>query len=178
MMGGMCDPLTTLLGCVLAVSSWIAPQPQYSAGRIYNYGGDSVALANVQWHWPGMTLEGYAGAGASISPAHLGDIMWARVEGGEWVGPILVADVTARNDAAAAVFVRGEIAELPRSIMAQLGAAWGVDGFIFFGSCPPPADSTHYHASPYAPPLAWEDAGSPGRSFWPYPPAEMPVSCP
>lgn len=175
----MCDLLNLIAACVLSVYSWSLPQPQYSAGMIYGYGSESVAAANVEWHWPGHSLEGYAGAGASISPHHLGQLMWARVEHGDWIGPILVADVVARRDSVASVYIRREIAELPRGIMAQLGTNWGTEGYIFFGSCPPPSDSIFYTASPYRPPLVWDTPPDDGhKSFYPYPPAALPVDCP
>lgn len=168
----MIDPL---LSMVLAVASWAAPQPVYSQGLIVNYGGESVVAANAHWH--GYSLDGYAGGGASISPAMLGRIMWARVEHGPWIGPLLVVDVVSRKDAYASIYERGEVAELPRGIMAQLGATHGVDGYVFFGACPPPADSLFPVPQPYAPPLRWEAADSPGRSFYPYAEQQRPVKC-
>lgn len=152
------------------------PQPQYSAGLIVNYGAESVVLANADFR--GYTLEGYAGGGASISPAMLGRIMWARTEHGDWLGPLLVVDVVARRDAYASIYERREIAELPRGLMAQLGYEYGGPGYVFFGVCPPPADSLWPAPQPYAPPLALDHDGSDGhRSFYPYPAQQTPVVC-
>lgn len=169
------DACQFALGCLLAVAAWAAPQPQYSQGRLYGYGGDALVAANAEYH--GYSLDGYAGGGAAISPAMLGRIMWARAEGGAWVGPLLVVDAVARRDAYDSIFERREIAELPRSVMAQLGFAYGGPGYVFFGVCPPPADSLHYTPQPYAPELRLESADSPGRSFWPYPEQERPMVC-
>lgn len=172
----MCDILTAFVGCILSLTSWAAPQPQYSAGRIYNYGGESVVAANAAWR--GYDLEGYAGGGASISPVMLGRIMWARAEHGEWIGPLLVVDVVARRDAYGSIFERGEIAELPRGILAQLGGAYGVDGYVWFGICPPPADALFPAPMQYRPPLVMVPVGGPHLSFYPYPDQQRPVVCP
>lgn len=171
----MCIP-TLIITCWIAVSTWAAPQPQYSAGQLYGYGGESVIAANAAFR--GYDLEGYAGGAASISPAMLGRVMWARAEHGEWVGPLLVVDVVARADAYGSIFERREIAELPRGIMAQVGYEWGGPGFVWFGPCPPHHDSLFPAPLAYAPPLRWEPVGSPGRSFWPYPEQQRPVACP
>lgn len=171
----MCLP--PFISCVLSLALWAQPQPTYSAGMIFGYGSEQTALANANYR--GYTLDGYAGGGASISPAMLGRIMWARVEGGEWIGPLLVVDAVAQADAAASIFDRHEIAELPRGIMAQLGTDTGTWGFIFFGSCPPPADSLHYPASRYAPVLTpYQEPYTGPRSFAPYPAQQTPTDCP
>lgn len=152
------------------------PQPQYSAGLIVNYGGEQVVAANAAWH--GYTLDGYAGGGAAISPAMLGRIMWARTEHGDWLGPLLVVDVVARADAYASIYQRHEVAELPRGLMAQLGYEYGGPGYIWFGPCPPPADSLWPAPQSYAPPLVLDhDGNDPHLSFYPYPAQQTPVVC-
>lgn len=168
--------MNELLGLLLAVAVWALPQPQYSAGLIVNYGSASVVSANATYH--GYTLDGYAGGGASISPAMLGRIMWARTEHGNWIGPLLVVDVVARADAYASIYQRHEVAELPRPIMAQLGYEYGGPGYIWFGPCPPPPDSLYPAPQAYAPPLALDHDGHDGhRSFYPYPAQQAPVVC-
>lgn len=162
---------------LLSVYTWALPQPQYSAGLIVNYGGESVVAANADWH--GYTLDGYVGGGAAISPAMLGRIMWARTEHGTWIGPLLVVDAVGKSDAYASIYERHEIAELPRGIMAELGYQYGGAGYVWFGPCPPDPDSLYLEPQAYAPPLVW-DTGEPDghKSFYPYPEQQFPVECP
>lgn len=169
-------PVACLLNCLLALASWAAPQPQYSAGLIVNYGGDDVISANAAFH--GYDLAGYYGGAASVSPAMLGRIMWARAEGGNWHGPFLIVDVGARVDAYRQIFEIGKVAEIPRTALAAMGETHGLQGYVFFGTCPPPADSIFYEPQPYAPPLVF-DTGVPDghKSFFPYPAQQTPVEC-
>lgn len=167
--------METLLGWVLAVAVWAMPQPQYSEGLIVNYGGESVIAANAAYH--GYSLDGYAGGASAISPAMLGRIMWVRVEHGDWVGPLLVVDAVSRAHAYDSIYTRHEVAEVSRATAATLGFEYGAPGYVWFGPCPPPADSLFPAPQPYAPPLRLEPEGTPGRSFYPYPEQQLPANC-
>jgi hypothetical protein len=173
----LCDPLSTLLGCVLAVAAWAAPQPQYSAGLLVTYGGQQLVEANAEYH--GYDLGLYPGRCglAAISPAMLGRVAFVRAGGSDWVGPCLVVDAVARVHAYDSIYTRHEIAEVSRATAAALGFEYGAPGFVWFGPCPPHYDSLYPAPLEYAPPLRWEDAGSPGRSFWPYAEQARPVDC-
>lgn len=82
-------------------------------------------------------------------------------------------------DAAASIYDRHEIAEVSRETAAALGFEYGAAGYVFWGACPPNADSLHYQASAYAPALTpYQEPYSGPRSFAPYAPAETPVACP
>lgn len=165
--------MNILLSFMLAVSSWIAPQPQHSKGLIVIYGSDRLVSANARWH--SYSLDGYAFGLASISPQHLGTIAWVRTNG-KWYGPGLIVDVVARGDAFGSIFERHEIAEVSYATAHLLGFDnGGMAGEIFFGVCPPPLDSI---ASPYAPPLVFDyPPYDKTPSFYPYPAQVFPVSC-
>lgn len=162
-----------LAGIVLAVSSWVQPQPRLSSGLLVVYGNQFLVQANADFH--GYSLLPTRGCGlASISPAHLGQLAWVSVDGREWIGPCLVVDVVGRNDAAQSIYQRHEIAEISRATAQALGFKYGAPGYISFG-CPP---HTLVSARPYAPPFA-EDYPPLDRtpSFYPYPKPEIPRSC-
>lgn len=77
------------------------------------------------------------------------------------------------------IYARQEIAEVSRDTAAALGFEYGSWGYIFWGACPPPADSLHYTASLYAPsPDSYHEPYTGPRSFAPYAEQQMPTSCP
>ena len=167
------DPLLAL---VLAVSSWAAPQPQYSQGLIVVYGNQRLVEANAAWRGYDLSrIPGRCGL-SGISPAELGRLAWVSIDGITFSGPCLVVDAVGRIDAYGSIFIRHEIAEVSRATAAALGFAYGAPGYIYFGVCPPDHPMS---ALPYAPPLALDvppyDATP---SFYPYPPQQPGEPCP
>lgn len=166
--------LDILAGFILAVASWIVPQPVHSVGLLVTYGGQDLVQANADWH--GYDLAPYPGrCGLSgISPAMLGRIAWVRTDG-RWIGPCLVLDVVARSDAYESIYLRQEVAEVSRATAAQLGFVYGAPGEVWFGVCPPKDDAEP--ASAYRPPLAFDRAPfDQTPSFYPYPAQQLPHS--
>src|SRR5258706_3926737 len=122
--------LRTLIAAVLAVSSWIAPQPTLSSGLIVVYGNQRLVNANAEWH--GYDLRPTKGCGfASISPAHLGRLAYFSVNGVTWVGPCLVVDVVGRSDAYQSIYYRHEIGEIRFVDADTLGFKWGAQGYVW-----------------------------------------------
>lgn len=167
--------LRWLLGVVLAVASWSAPEPLHAQGLLVVYGGQQLVEANADWHGYDLKqVPGRCGL-AAISPAHLGQLAWVRVPGRPWQGPCVVVDAVARTDALESIYVRHEIAEVSRVTARALGFEYGAPGEIWFGSCPPPAGSraVAYHPA-YAldaPPYDWTP------SFYPYSEQAPTIDC-
>lgn len=165
--------ICALTACVLAVSSWIMPQPKLSRGWLVLYGNQRLVQANAAFH--GYTLADLPGECglAAISPAHLGQLAWVSVDGLAWVGPCRVVDAGGRGDALW-LLAHHEVAEVSRATAAALGFTHGAPGYIWFGACPP-ADVRR--ATPYAPPLVLDQVGQATPSFYPYPAAQPVIKC-
>lgn len=163
-----------LMNCVLAVSSWLSPEPALTSGRIYVYGNQQLVLANFAWH--GYDPAPTHGCGlASISPAHLGRIAWVSVDRRLWLGPCLVVDVQGRDDALDSIYRRHEIAEVDRKTAGVLGFKYGAAGFVAFSACPPDGWA---RAEPYQPPLALDTGPLDWTpSLYPYPPQQAVETC-
>lgn len=163
---------------ILAVLAWAAPQPQYSQGLLVVYGGQQLIEANAHWHGYDLADVPSRCGFAAISPAMLGRLAWFRTEYSGWVGPCVSVDAVARTHAYGSIFERHEVAEVSRDVAAMLGFEYGAPGYVFFGSCPPPADSVFYTAQPYAPELTFDHGERDWTpSFYPYPPMQAPVAC-
>ena len=175
------------LAAILAVSSWIMPQPRYSIGLLVVYGDQSIVRANAEFRGYNIDLISEQCGLAAISPAHLGQLAWVRVPGGDWTGPCLVVDAVSRRHAYESIFVRQEVAEISRNTAAALGfdngGRWG---YIFFGQCPPTdgietkgQEWSDYQAPElYAPPLAWDTEPFDWTpSMWPYAPQQPAGDC-
>lgn len=162
-----------VLEAVLAVSSWVLPQPTLSYGMLYAYGNQNLIQANADWH--GYSLAPTHGCGfSSISPAMLGRIAWISVDGVQWVGPCRVVDVDGRDDALRAIYTRHEIGEIGFDLLHRFGFTHGTWGYIFFGPCPP----VDFHPEPYQPPLALDyPPYQVTPSFYPYPKPEPTQTC-
>lgn len=162
------------LGLVLAVSSWLTPQPRLSSGLLVLYGGPQLVQANASWH--SYVLKPTNGCGiASISPAHLGRLAYVSVDRHTWIGPCLVVDVQGRNDALDSIYRRKEVAEVDKQTAATLGFIHGAQGYVFFGACPPDASIAAY---PYHPPLVYDAPPTDWTpSMFPYPKQQLPQQC-
>lgn len=162
---------------ILSVASWSAPQPQYSAGLLVTYGNQRLVEANADWHGYDLTaVPGRCGF-AAISPAMLGRVAWFRVGQGEWVGPCISVDAVARVHAYASIYQRHEVAEVSRNVAAALGFEYGAVGEVFFGPCPPKAESVWYQPQAYAPELSWDTRGEATPSWYPYAAQQAVVVC-
>lgn len=160
-----------ILEAVLAVSSWVQPQPALSYGMLYAYGNQNLIQANADWH--GYSLRPTRGCGfASISPAMLGRTAWISVDGLHWVGPCRVVDVDGRDDALGAIYYRHEIGEISFDMLHSFGYQYGTVGYIYFGPFPRLAAS--FTPQRYAPPeyLDYPPYDT-TPSFYPYPDPEV-----
>lgn len=167
------SPFYQFLVAVLAVSSWLVPQPKYSEGLLENYGGQSVVLANAQWHNYSLDdIPGRCGM-ASVSPRHLGQIVWVSVDRIIWYECVVV-DVGGRNMAVDAIFGRHEIGEIPRWLANKMGFEYGHHGYMFFGKCPPNLGQS---PQPYTVPYVLDRVGEWTPSMYPYPKREIPIEC-
>lgn len=166
MLGMFNDLFGPFLSAILAVSSWITPQPQLSIGLIGVYGNQLLVDANAEFHGYNLGTTGGCGL-SSISPAHLGKLAWISFDGYNWIGPCLGIDVVARGDAYGSIYQRHEIAEIRRSDLERFGLEWGAIGYIWFGVCPPLVIGS---AQEYRPELKWDyEPFDKTPSFFPYP---------
>lgn len=176
------DPRLLIAG-ILAVSSWIMPEPQYSQGMILVYGNQRLVEANAAFHGYDLSkMPGRCGF-ATISPAHLGQIAYITIDGVRWI-KCLVVDVDGRDDAWNAIAVRHEIGEISFADAAWLGLkhnaqGWqGARGRIWFGACLPSASGRLMpQPQAYAPPLVQDTWGEWTPSFYPYPLQQAVVDC-
>lgn len=164
-----------LLGAILAVSSWVTPQPALSSGWLVAYGNQRLIQANADWHH--YDLKSTRGCGlSSISPAMLGRVAWVSVDGVHWQGPCRVVDVDGRDDALRAIYQRQEIGEISFDLLASYGFKYGTRGYLYFGPCPHLA--TTFTPQPYQPP---ERLDYPPYeitpAFYPYPSPERVRLC-
>ena len=145
--------------------------PSLSTGLLVAYGDDRLMADQMQW-------RGYTGRCglAAMTPSALGRVAWVRTTG-PWIRCV-VADVVAQHHAYRAVYVLGEIAEVPDSVRLRLGG-WenGAPGQVWLGTCQPPTDDWT-PAREYHPRLAWSEAGERRPAFWPIAAQEQPVACP
>jgi len=180
--------INSVLGILVSIATWSAPQPMYSAGLIVIYGNQNLVEANAIFRDYDLSRYPNRCGISAISPAQLGKVAWVRIPGGGWIGPCGVIDAVARADAYRAIYETREIAEVTWDMAAALGFTNGGQwGQIFFGLCPP-IDGIHTqgqewsdYAVPelYAPPLVIDyDASEPHRSFYPYPIQQRPTVCP
>jgi hypothetical protein len=168
------DLLNPFLIAILAVSSWLSPQPQLSIGLIGVYGNQRLVDANAEFH--GYDLQPTGGCGlSSISPAHLGKLAWISFDRYNWIGPCLVVDVVARGDAYGSIYQRHEISEIRRSDLERFGLEWGGTGYMWFGACPP---ITTGPAQEYRPELKWDyPPYDRTPSMYPYPEQQEVIRC-
>ena len=165
--------MATTLSWLIAVSTWLTPQPQLSQGLLVNYGSQQTVEDQAWFHGYNLTPYLRRCGISSISPVHLGTIAWVKVGRARWFGPCLVVDSSARHNAYKLIYINHEVAEIPRWLASWFGFKNGAIGLVYFGACPPMDDSM---AQPYQPVLEW-DHGDRQPLFWPYPKPELPVMC-
>lgn len=161
-----------LAALVVSISTWLEPQPKLSEGLLVNYGSRQIVRANAEWH--GYSLPDDCGL-ASIGASHLGQLAWISVDKRNWIGPCRVVDVVARIHFYDSVFVRKEVAEIPRWMANELGFEYGHHGFIWFGACKPDKDEP---AEFYIPNLEFDFPPTDYTpSLYPYPEEKRVVDC-
>jgi len=133
---------------------------------------DYLGRANADYR--GYSLDGFACAGALMSPSDLGKTFWVRHKGA-WVGPCLSVDVAKRTDFHHYVYELREIAELTDSTLAALGIVNGARGQVYVGACLPRRERM---PQVYAPRLTLDEPPLDRNPlFWPYPVQSSPVAC-
>ena len=113
----------------IASDTWWTPAPKHSYGKAVWY---APYLMNATAEWRGMSLEGFEGGVAMMSPADIGQVVWLKrpgeVEGnsaggaGVWEGPFLVVDVSSRVHMWTTITQIGEIIEVDF----QTALRWGM----------------------------------------------------
>lgn len=129
-------------------------EPRHAKGLFVYYGPQHLIEANAAWHHYDLSPFHNRCGVSALSPADLGKVVWLRsteVDTG-WYGPCLTIDVGAQHDFFRQVFQTQEIAEVPESLRDLFQFRHGSSGWgeIYFGQCPPPADSVPQY---YRPPL-------------------------
>lgn len=148
--------------------------PKLSEGLIVAYGDDALMADQIAFR--DYSTEGlWYGCGvAAMSPAMLGKLAWVRTTG-PWLGPCVVADVVAQHHYYRAVYLLGEVVEVPDRVRLALGFKNGAEGLAWFGPCPPPDDWTA--PRPYQPAVRYATAGEKRPVFWPQPAQQPPQKC-
>ena len=104
--------------------TWWTPAPQHSYGKAVWY---APYLMDATAEWRGMSLEGFEGGVAMMSPADMGQVVWLKrpassMSGGEWEGPFLVVDVSSIIHMWTTVTQIGEVVEVDF----QTALRWGM----------------------------------------------------
>jgi len=87
--------------------TWYTAAPQHTSGRAVFY-GPGVMKATAEWR--GMSLRGYLGGVAMMSPSDIGEVVWIKRI--RWEGPYLVVDCARRGDMFGATVHRKEVVEV------------------------------------------------------------------
>lgn len=108
----------------ISSETWWTPAPQHGYGKAVWY---APYLMNATAEWRGMSLEGFEGGVAMMSPADIGQVVWLKrpgstLEGGAWEGPFLVVDVSASMHMWTTITQIGEIVEVDF----QTAQRWGM----------------------------------------------------
>lgn len=136
----------------VSIMTWLTASPAHSEGLLVYYGPQYMAEANAEYR--GWTLDPYyERCGLSVmSPSDIGKVVWVKLLNGEWYGPCLSVDVSARKDFYTNVYVKQEVAEVTDRLRDLLRFEHGSSGWgeIYIGQCPPHPKST---PDLYSPPL-------------------------
>ncbi len=93
----------------ISSETWWTPAPQHSYGKAVWY---APYLMEATAEWRGMSLEGFEGGVAMMSPADIGQVVWLKRPGNTWEGPFLVVDVSANTHMWTTITQIGEIVEV------------------------------------------------------------------
>lgn len=166
--------MTDFLLLLVSLATWLTPMPKLAEGWLIRYGPNYLGAANAEYR--GYTLEGYACAGALMSPADLGKTFWIKVKDSAWIGPCLSVDTARRTDFYRYVYELEEIAELTDATLSALGIVNGARGQVWMGTCPPTVDMMPQR---YAPPLVWDAPPYEPHPVWQaYPEQQSLEACP
>lgn len=78
---------------LITEKTWMRRLPMWSRGMAVYY---SPGLMRATAAYRGLDMQGYVGAVALQTPAHIGEAVWLKRPGTPWEGPFLVADTAAR----------------------------------------------------------------------------------
>ncbi len=80
----------------ISSETWWNPAPQHIVGKAVWY---APYLMERTAEFRNMSLDGFVGGVAMMSPADMGEVVWLlRPETNEWEGPFLVVDTSARQN--------------------------------------------------------------------------------
>lgn len=169
--------MSYLLVLVVTLATWMTPMRGHRSGTFVTYGGQALVEANAEFHGYDISWSPTRCGIATVSPTMLGQIIWIRPAGGEWVMCYGV-DVVQRRHWQDYVIRYGFIGDVPRTLMESWGSPQGmhgVDGEMFMGVCPPGESS---YATRFRPNYRL-DVHEPLKAYsgWPYPPQQPPVRC-
>jgi len=102
------------------LESWFTPAPVWSWGKAVFYAPGSMR-ATAKYR--GLSLDGYEGGVAMMSPADIGQEVWMRRPGHGWEGPFLVVDCARWNDIYPIVAHRREVIEVDFDTAVRWGMA-------------------------------------------------------
>jgi hypothetical protein len=105
--------------------TWWTAQPEHVKGKAVWY-APNIMEATAEWR--GMSLEGFAGGVALMSPAEMGEVVWLKRPGFSWEGPFLVVDASARVHMWVTVTHIGEVVEVDWNTARRWGMVSGSEG--------------------------------------------------
>lgn len=91
----------------ITVETWFTPSPDHFTGKAVYY---AQGLMEATAEWRGMSLDGFVGGVALMSPSDVGETVYIKFR--EWEGPFLVVDCARRGDMWPVIMHRGEAVEV------------------------------------------------------------------
>lgn len=134
---------------LISNDTWFNPTPQFVSGKATWYAPYKM---NATAEWRGMSLEGFKGGIAMMSPADIGEVVWLHRPGNAWEGPYLVVDVSARVHMYTTVVQIGEVIEVDFDTAMRWGmisgseTGWNIHDYmirdveVWKGLSPPTSD--------------------------------------
>ena len=111
---------------LISNETWFNPTPQFVSGKATWY---APYLMNGTAEYRGMSLEGFKGGVAMMSPADIGQVVWLHRPGHAWEGPYLVVDVSARVHMYTTVVRIGEVIEVDFDTALRWGMISGDESY-------------------------------------------------
>lgn len=102
--------------CWITNKFWFTPVPKNIIGRALVY-GPVTGQANRL----GVDLDEFYDGCSLTSPANVGDTIWVRKDGGDWVGPCIVIDTSQRNHAWYHAVINKQVVEVGSRIAREWG---------------------------------------------------------
>lgn len=168
--------LIFLFSLIVSWNTWTTPQPYYNYGKIINYGDYSIIESTAKYN--GYNLKGYKGGVSSISPVHIGQIVWIKDSKGIWQGAYLIVDVSRQHDFYTIVYEYNEILEVPKLLLDELGLPLVSIGEIYIDKCPPNEYNVENYPRNYKPKLELLEGEYKESIYkYPLPKQELPIDC-